>query len=196
MAESRPLAWIGLCVALGLGSLYAWHGGRQELLVWHASGWTHHPWQLWTASLAHLSSAHLLINLAALLAMAVLGVFLQAGLGALAACLLAWPLGTLGLALWPDIAFYSGMSGLLMSMLAVLAVFASAQPGTRGTGVVLLIVLGFKLLTEHAWSQPLAFDPRWGFNVVVAAHLTGALAGALCAAAIVLLQALRHQQAT
>lgn len=196
MPETRSLAWPGLCLALGLGSLYAWSGGRQALLLWHASGWVHHPWQLWTASLAHLSSAHLLINLAALLALAVLGLFLQVGRSAVFACLLAWPAGTLALALWPEITYYGGLSGLLMAMLAVLAVFAAVRATTRGTGVVLLIVLAFKLLTEHAWTQPMAFDPRWGFNVVLAAHLTGALAGALGAAAIGLLQRLwRHQSA-
>lgn len=192
MPDSRTMAWPGLCLALGVGSLYAWSGGRQFLLVWHADGWAHHPWQLWTASLAHLSSAHLLINLAALLAMAVLGVFLQVGRNAVFACLLAWPLGTLALSFWSDIGYYSGMSGLLMAMLAVLAVFASAQAGTRGTGVFLLIVLGFKLLTEHAWTQPLAFDPRWGFNVVYAAHLTGALAGGASALLCAALRAWRH----
>lgn len=188
------MAWPGLCLALGLGSLYAWSGGRQYLLVWHADGWARHPWQLWTASLAHLSSAHLLINLAALLAMAVLGLFLQVGRSAVLACLLAWPLGTLALSFWSEIGYYSGMSGLLMAMLALLAVFASAQTGTRGTGVFLLIVLGFKLLTEHGWNQPLAFDPRWGFNVVYAAHLTGALAGALSAVVVRWLQFPSHHR--
>jgi rhomboid family GlyGly-CTERM serine protease len=188
------MAWPGLCLALGLGSLYAWSGGRQALLLWHASGWAHHPWQLWTASLAHLSSAHLLINLAALLAMAVLGLFLQVGRSAVFACLLAWPTGTLALSLWPEITYYGGLSGLLMAMLAILAVFAAGRVATRGTGVVLLIVLAFKLLTEQAWTQPVAFDPRWGFNVVLAAHLSGAVAGALWAAAIGWLQLLRHQR--
>lgn len=175
------MAWPGLCLALGLGSLYAWSGGRQYLLVWHAAGWMHQPWQLWTASLAHLSAAHLLINLAALLAMAILGLFLQAGRGAVAACMLAWPLATLGLSLWPEINYYSGMSGLLMAMLAVLAVHATGRSDQRATGAVLLIVLALKLLSEHGWDQPLAFDPNWGFNVVYAAHLTGALAGAASA---------------
>ena len=186
------MAWPGLCLALGMGSLYAWSGGRQYLLVWYADGWAHHPWQLWTASLAHLSSAHLLVNLAALLAMAVLGVFLQVGRSAAWACLLAWPLGTLALSCWPVIGYYSGMSGLLMAMLAVLAVSASAQPDTRGIGMFLLIVLGFKLLTEQAWSQPLAFDPRWGFNVVYAAHLSGALTGGASALLMRAMQARRH----
>ena len=86
--------------------------------------------------------------------------------------------------LWPEISHYSGMSGLLMAMLAVLAVHATILPETRISGVLLLCVLGFKLLSEHAWTQPMAFDPRWGFNVVYAAHLTGTVAGAVSAAAL------------
>lgn len=179
-----------------MGGLYAWSGGRQELLVWHAAHWPYHPWQLWTASLAHLTAAHLLINLAALIALAVLGGFMHAGRTAVAACLLAWPLSTLGLALWLDISDYSGMSGLLMAMLAVLAVHATTMSETRVSGAVLLCVLGFKLLSEHAWSQPMAFDPQWGFNVVFAAHLTGAVAGAVSAAAMKGLQILRRLRAS
>ncbi len=193
MPETRSLAWPGLCLALALGGLYAWSGGRQEMLIWHAALWSAHPWQLWTAALAHLTSAHLLINLASLLALAVLGGFMHAGRTSVAACLLAWPLSTLGLVFWPEITYYSGMSGLLMAMLAVLAVHATTQAETRVSGVVLLCVLGFKLLTEHAWSQAMAFDPRWGFNVVYAAHLTGAVAGAVCAAALQGVQFLRRR---
>ncbi len=194
MPKSRALAWPVLCLALGLGGLYAWYGGRQLLLVWHAGAWAYHPWQLWTASLAHLTTAHLLINLASLLALGILGGFMHAGRRAVAACLLAWPLSTLGLVLWPEISHYSGMSGLLMAMLAVLAVHANTMSETRVSGLVLLGVLGFKLLTEHAWSQPMAFDPRWGFNVVYAAHLTGAVAGAVSAAALMGVQILRRRR--
>ncbi|MEO5695819.1 MAG: rhomboid family intramembrane serine protease [Burkholderiaceae bacterium] len=194
MPETRYQAWSGLCLALGLGGLYAWYGGRQALLVWHAALWSVHPWQLWTASLAHMTTAHLLINLASLLALAILGAFMHAGRTAVVACLLAWPLSTLGLVLWPEISYYSGLSGLLMAMLAVLAVHATTSSEIRVSGVVLLCVLGFKLLTEHAWSQAMAFDPRWGFNVVYAAHLTGAVAGAASAAALQIVQILRRRQ--
>ncbi len=137
---------------------------------------------LWTASLVHLSSAHLLVNLGGLLVLAVLGVLLRAQWPATLAVVLAWPLGTLALAAWPhQVTWYAGMSGLLMAMLAVLSVHAW-RPGSRMASAVLLAALGLKLLAEAAWSQPLAFDPLWGFNVVNAAHLSGALAGAGCAA--------------
>ncbi len=185
------MAWAGLCSALALASLVAWAGGKQASLVWHAIAWPQHPWMLWTASLAHLTTAHLLANLAALLVLAVLGGFLRAQWPATLAVLLAWPLGTLALVLWPDIAYFAGMSGLLMAMLAVLCVQAATQAGTRAASVVLLVVLVLKLLSERAWSQPMAFDPHWGFNVVNAAHLSGALAGAGSALLVRALVALR-----
>lgn len=135
----------------------------------------------WTASLVHLSPAHLLVNLGGLLVIAVLGVFLRAQWPATLAVLLAWPLGTLALAWWPDVAYYAGLSGLLMAMLAVLCMQAATQADTRAAAVVLVLVLALKLASERAWAQPLAFDPYWGFNVVNAAHLGGALAGAAAA---------------
>jgi rhomboid family GlyGly-CTERM serine protease len=150
-------------------------------LVWYAAAWPQHPWMLWTASLVHLSFAHLLVNLGALLVLALLGVVVQARWPAMLSVLLAWPMGTLALAWWPQVGWYAGMSGLLTAMLAVLCVHAALQAGTRIVAAVLAVALLGKLLSEQAWSQPMAFEPLWGFNVVNAAHLTGALAGLACA---------------
>ncbi len=174
------LAWVGLCCALALASLVAYSSARSPMLVWHASAWMHHPWMLWTASLVHLSLAHELVNLGALLLLAILGVFLRAQWPATLAVLLAWPLSTLALAIWPQVSHYAGMSGLLMAMLAVLVVQAW-RPGYRLASYVLLATLVLKLMSEQAWSHPIVFEPVWGFNMVNAAHLTGALAGMGCA---------------
>ena len=182
----RPLrpdgarVWVALCVLLGLASVAVAFTGAQASLVWRAASWMHHPWVLWTASLVHLSLAHLLVNLAALAVLAVLGAFVQAGRAATLALLLAWPLGTLALSCWPQVGGYSGMSGLLMSMAGVLWAHTTLRPATKPLSFLLFTVLALKLLSEHAWSQPIAFDPEWGFNVVYAAHLAGALAGAAC----------------
>lgn len=170
-----------LCIALASASSAVWVLDAAWALAWHAGSWLHQPWVLWGASLVHLSLAHLLVNLAALAVLAVLGVFLRAGRACALAVVLAWPLGTLALACWPQVLGYGGMSGLLMAMLAVLAVHAALRGPTRLMSLGLFAVLALKLLSEHAWSQPVAFDPNWGFNVVYAAHLTGALAGAGCA---------------
>lgn len=149
-------------------------------LAWGSATWTQHPWVLWTASLVHLSPAHLLVNLLALAVLAVLGAFVRAGRAAAAALLLAWPLGTWALSCWPQVGGYSGMSGLLMAMTGVLWAHTALSPASKPLSLLLFTVLALKLLSEHAWSQPIAFDPQWGFNVVYAAHLAGAIAGAAC----------------
>ena len=177
---SRVTLWPGLCALLGLASALAWMLGNPASLAWSANAWTQRPWVLWSASLTHLSGAHLLGNLVALLVLALLGAYLQAAGASAIALVLAWPLGTLALSLWPQLAGYSGLSGLLCAMLAVLWVHATYSGSTKPASYVLFAVLVLKLLNEHAWSQPIGFDPHWGFNVVYAAHLTGAVAGALC----------------
>ena len=180
LPKPDALAWSGLCVLLALGSVATWYSGGGAALAWRAASWSQRPWVLWSASLVHLSGAHLLANLLALAVIAVLGVYLDAGRAATLALLVAWPLGTLALLGWPQVAGYSGMSGLLNAMVAVLWAHTALRGGTKPVSFVIFAVLALKLLSEHAWSQPIAFDPNWGFNVVYAAHLTGAAAGALC----------------
>jgi hypothetical protein len=174
-----------------LSSLVAQTSPDPLALMWHAPAWPHHPAMLWTASLLHLSELHLWVNMGALLVLALLGGFLRALWPATLAALLAWPLGTMALVFWPDIAYFAGMSGLLTAMLAVLCVHAALQDGTRIAAVVLCVGLVLKLLSERAWSHPIVFDPAWGFNVVNAAHLTGALAGAGSALLVRAIVALR-----
>ena len=164
---------------LALGGMAAWLWGNGQL-AWQAATWVQRPWVLWTAGLAHLSGAHLLGNLLGLAVLAVLGTCLHAGTAAALALVLAWPLGTLALVWWPQVASYSGMSGLLNAMAAVLWAHAALRGGAKPVSFTIFAVLVLKLLSEHAWSQPVAFDPNWGFNVVYAAHLAGALAGAAC----------------
>lgn len=174
------LAWPALCLLLGLASSVVWYLDGSAALAWHADNWQRHPWSLWSASLAHLSGAHLLANLAALLVLGVLGCSLRAGTGTAVALLLAWPISTLALLLWPQVGGYSGMSGLLNAMAAVLWAHAALAVAARSVSWLIFAALAVKLLAEGAWSAPIAFDPNWGFNVVYAAHLGGALAGAGC----------------
>ncbi len=169
-----------MCLLLGLASVAVWFAGDSGSLAWNAATWVRQPWVLWTASLAHLSGAHLLANLGALAVLAVLGATVQAGKAAALALLLAWPLATLALLWWPQITAYRGMSGLLNAMVAVLWAHTALGGAAKPLSFVIFAALGLKLLSEHAWSQPIAFDPNWGFNVVYAAHLAGAVAGALC----------------
>ena len=179
--ERSPIAWPALCAVLAIASCAVWWSGRSAALAWSSTDWQTRPWTLWSASLAHLSVLHLSGNLLALAVLALLGVFLRAGRSATWAVLLAWPLGTLGLIFWPQVSGYSGLSGLLCAMLGVLWFHTASDPGARMATWVLALALGFKLLSEHAWSRPIGYDPQWGFNVVYAAHLAGAACGVVCA---------------
>jgi rhomboid family GlyGly-CTERM serine protease len=165
-----------------VASLAVWAAGpvAGAALQWDAALWTGRPWTLFTSAFVHLSGAHLLANLLALGALAILGWSLGAGQPACLALLVAWPLGTLALQAWPQVTQYSGLSGLVHAAVAVLWAHAAVRGKAYPLSFVLFVALVFKLLIEHAWATPLAFDLDWGFNVVYAAHLCSTLAGAVC----------------
>jgi rhomboid family GlyGly-CTERM serine protease len=178
-------AWLGLCAVLAAGSLAAWIRDNPPDWLWHAATWQQHPWAVFTAAFVHLSAAHLLGNLLALAALALLGQALRAGGASALALLAAWPLGTAGLQLWPSITSYGGLSLVVHAGVAVLAAHCALRPrGVRAARIWALLLaagLAAKLIAERAWQQPLLFDSAWGFKVAVAAHLSGALAGLACA---------------
>lgn len=172
----RAWAWVATCLVLIAVSLALW------LLPAHADPATWRPWTPWITPLLHLNGPHLLANTLALGALAVLGAALPAPpRDALALCL-AWPLGTWALRLWPEVGAFQGLSGTVHAAAAILAWRALRRPATRQLGWLLGLGLLLKLALERGWAEPVRFDPAWGFNVVVAAHLTGAVAGAALAA--------------
>lgn len=190
MGDETPdsRAWWTLCAALALGSVLVWRLDLTAALAWQPAAWPTRPWLFWTGSLAHASGILLLANIVALAVLGVLGTALGAGRRASRAVLLAWPLGNLALLVWPSVTAYAGLSGLQCAMLAVLGLHAAARP----VGWLLLAFLLALLMLEQAWQQPTGYDPNWGFNVVYAAHLSGALAGLL--AGIMLDVAGRHRR--
>jgi hypothetical protein len=184
-------AWLGACALLGGGSVViAWLSGAAlplsdysgHPLAWDARDWLVRPWTLWTSAWVHTSMGNLGGNLLAIGALAVMGAALGAERPAAVALMLAWPLGTLGLLLWPEVTRYVGLGGAIHAAAAVLGTHVARRPAFKPFSPLIFAALGLKLLAEHAWTQPVAFDPSWGFNVVYAAHLTGTLAGAACGA--------------
>jgi membrane associated rhomboid family serine protease len=182
-------AWLGVCALLGAGSAaVAWLWGvdvpAQNLaahpLAWDATGWVARPWTLWTAAWVHTAAGSLGGNLLALAALAVVGAALGASRPQAIALLVAWPLGTLALLRWPEVTSYGGLGGPIHAAAMVLAALVARRPALKPLSPLLFAGMALKLLAEQAWVQPVAFDPSWGFNVVYAAHLTGALAGAVC----------------
>ena len=183
-------AWPALCTLLGGGAAAVAAATRLGppsphvaaiWLAWDALGWPREPWTLWTAAWVHSSGGSLGGNLAALAALAVLGTAIGAGRTATLALLLAWPLTTLSLVLWPQVGSYTGLGGPIHAAAAVLAVHVARRTAARPLAALLFGGIALKLLAERAWIQPVAFDPSWGANIVYAAHLAGTLIGAACA---------------
>jgi rhomboid family GlyGly-CTERM serine protease len=174
------LSWTGLCLLLAAGSLVAWWAQSPLRWEWWRADWAHAA-SWWTAAFVHRSPAHGVANLLALGALGVLGRALDVPRAQVLALALAWPLSTLGLLLFPAITRYAGLSGVLHAAVGVLVVHCALTQGLRGWAALLGTGLGLKLLAEAAWRRPLVFEPEWGFAVATAAHLTGAVAGVLCA---------------
>lgn len=182
--------WVAACAVLGTGAALTsaffglvppFHDVAVEPLAWHAGSWIHQPWTLWTAAWVHTSGGSLAGNLLALAALAIAGAALGAGGLAALALVLAWPLTTLALLLWPQVGGYAGLGGPIHAAAAVLGVHVMRRSAWPSLGPILFGGLAIKLLAERGWAQPVAFDPGWGINVVYAAHLAGALLGAWCA---------------
>lgn len=182
-------AWLGACALLGAGAsvvalttgfVSPWWALGMHTLAWDAKYWLREPWTLWTAAWVHSAGGNLAGNLLALVAVAIVGASLQVGRAAAAALLVAWPLATLGLKFWPQLGGYYGLGAPLHAAVMVLWGHVAWRAELKPLSAVLFFGMAFKLLLERAWLQPVAFDPSWGFNVIYAAHLTGALAGAVC----------------
>lgn len=194
-------AWLGVCALLGGGSaavalVSGFAAPPGHLLAWDAAGWMLRPWTLWTSAWVHTSAGSLGGNLLAVAALAVLGAALGAGRTAAIALLLAWPLGTITLLAWPQVTSYGGLDGPVHAAAAVLGMHMAGRADDKTLSPLLFGALGLKLLAERGWSQPVAFDPSWGLNLVYAAHLTGTFSGAACGALAQCFQALRRMRRT
>lgn len=161
-----------------------WPALHQHLVLHPDAGLQQPVWVWWTSAWLHGSAQHLWRNLAALLAIALMGHLHQVPPRVTVACLLAWPLAQLGLLLQaPPLRTCIGLSGTLHASVAILAThLLLALPQSRGTrvlGGVLLMGLLAKLVVENPWQnallQPLGSD----ISVAPWAHLSGVGAGLL-----------------
>lgn len=173
--DAVPLALLVLCI----GTELAGEAGRALLRYDRAGVLDGEIWRLISGSFVHLGPRHLVLNLAALVALWLLApAALRGRRGAIAigGGALGVGLGLFGLA--PAIAWYVGVSGVLHGSLAVAAQgFLRARDSL---GVPLALLLVGKLLWENA-AGPLPFTAAAaGGPVIVVAHLYGTL-GALVA---------------
>ncbi len=90
-AEPPSLAWALGCAALASLCAIVWllPVDTQIALRWQSEHWPNKLWTLWTASLTHLSDAHLSVNLLALLCLGVIGQHVGTGRAEMGAVLLA-----------------------------------------------------------------------------------------------------------
>ncbi|MEZ5645298.1 MAG: rhomboid family intramembrane serine protease [Burkholderiaceae bacterium] len=178
---NRAGGWLLLCVLHGVASMLVWWSGEQQaqLLTWRADdGWLR-PWTLWTSAWVHVNTPHLILNQFALGILTGLAWLLRPGPRAALAWFLAWPLLQASLALWPQVGYAVGLSGLLhagaMVMALQLVLGRIATRKARRWGLMLVAGLLAKLLLERAWSYPVVWDPASDRSVVQAAHLCGAV---------------------
>jgi rhomboid family GlyGly-CTERM serine protease len=162
-----------LCLAVALGGQ-----GMQELLRYQrdaiAGG---EAWRLVTGHLAHLGWSHLWLNLAGL-ALIWLLVGRAFGNARWLAVFLISALGS-SAGLWfmqPDLYWYVGLSGVLHGLLVAGAL---ASWGSYKDAPILLALVVAKLAWEQ-WMGPMPGSAAAaGGPVVVAAHLYGAVSGAV-----------------
>ncbi len=153
---------------------------------WQSALFTAEPWRAFTAAWVHWSTEHGLLNGAALAVLATLGWVARLPPRATLAWIAAWPLTHLSLFATTAPPHYGGLSGTLHAGASVAGVWLAATPGDQprqAVGWVLLAVLVLKLGRE-SWIGPTLLGLTSPAIVSVpTAHVSGALAGLLCALA-------------
>lgn len=182
----RSKLWLSLCLLHAVASMLVWWAGAPvaQALTWKAETWLQQPWTLWTTPWVHIHTPHLIGNQLAVGALAAMAWLIRPNVVASLAWLLAWPTLALALPLWPHIGYAVGLSGLIHAAVAVVAVQllwgqAPLVPRGRRWGGLLAAGLCGKLALEQGWHWPVVWSNSAGMSVVQAAHLTGAVAGAV-----------------
>ena len=170
---------LGALVAQGVGAMGA------AAMRWQPELVLAQPWRCITAAWVHLSTLHLVANLAGTAVVAALGLTAGCGQRAALAWALAWPLTQLGLLAQPALGSYGGLSGVLHAAVAVAAwqLLRGARGQRRAIGALIAAGLLAKLLLEAPWQGPLRQAPGWDIAIAPLAHATGVAAGWLCALA-------------
>jgi rhomboid family GlyGly-CTERM serine protease len=184
----RLSAWAALATLLALGGLLA-QAWPSALLDWQPALAASQPWRFWSAAFVHWSAQHLAANLAGCAVLALLGWAARLPARAAAAWLLAWPLTQAGLLLLPELRHYGGLSGVLHAGVAVAVIVLLLQRPGRERRIAAAIGLGLlvKLWLEQPLGPPLRAVAGWDIAIVPAAHLSGAVAGAISALLLQLL---------
>lgn len=135
-------------------------------------------WRLLTGNLAHLGWNHLLLNVAGL---ALIGWLVGAALSPvrwLVVFVVSSLCVTAGLLLWnPELRWYVGLSGTLHGLLLA-GLLAGVDEADRIQWLLLAGIFA-KLGWEQGWGPSASTETLVGGNVIVDAHLYGAVGGAV-----------------
>ena len=174
--------WVGLALLLAAMAL-ALSPMPHEQLDWHPVQALTQPWRAWSAVAVHWTAWHLVANLIGCVVVAVFGVAASVPPRATLAWFLAWPLAHLALLAQPALSSYGGLSGVLHAGVAIAAfqLLRRERGSRRAVGAAVLLGLAVKLALETPWVAPTRDLAGWDFPVAPIAHVTGALAGLLCA---------------
>ncbi|HNT37719.1 MAG TPA: rhombosortase [Rubrivivax sp.] len=195
VASGSPpgLAWLALCGVLAVGALVVGAAAESSattalarMLDWQPALALLEPWRWWTAAWVHGSAAHLGLNLAGTLLVALLGVAARVPARLALAWLLAWPLTQGGWLLGPPLAHFHGLSGVLHAGVVIVGLHLLWQRRrSHGVpGLLLLAGLAAKLVLEQPFGPALRAAPALGIAVAPWSHFSGSVAGLLCAALV------------
>jgi rhomboid family GlyGly-CTERM serine protease len=181
---SRPFAaWLAVAGLFAACALAGWFV-PQKAIDWQPAIALSEPWRTLTPIGVHYSRTHLIGNLAGVALAGLFGVAAMAPRRLAWAWLAAWPLTHLGLLLRPELRHYGGLSGVVHAGVAAIAVWVLASARTRAqrtVGVLLALGLVGKIVSEAPWGETLRHPAGWDIAVAPFVHLTGVLAGSLCA---------------
>ena len=186
---TRYRALLVVCLAATLVSLLPPH--FSNWLIWRSDAPAVEIWRWLSAHFVHLSAGHLLLNLAALITLAVLAEMLPAiarrpSQSWLAPAVLSLVVIDIGLAWgWFPIQWYAGLSGVLHGLFAWLAlalVLGERPPRLRL--LALALYLGGLAKAIHDLQTPVGAVGWLGVPLATPAHMLGYLGGTLWAFAV------------
>ncbi len=181
-------AWLVVAALLAACALAGWSTPR-ESIDWQPALAFSQPWRAFSAIGVHYSAQHLAANLGGVLLAGAFGFVARVPVQLAWAWLAAWPLTQFGLLLKPELVNFGGLSGVLHAGVAIVVTFL-LMSGTRAQRIVAsLVLIGLlaKLLSEAPWGEALRHPAGWDVAVAPLAHLSGAVAGAVCAVISLLL---------
>jgi rhomboid family GlyGly-CTERM serine protease len=176
-------AWLVVTGLLMAGSVLAWWLPA-AWLDWQPERAAAEPWRAISAAWVHWSQPHLLANLGAAAAVGAYGWSARLPRAQALAWCAAWPLTHLALGFKPDLLHFGGLSGVLHAGVAIVCLWlvVAARGARRAVGVAVAAGLIVKLLTEEPWGPAMRASAEWDIAIAPVAHLSGALAGLICAA--------------